>query len=225
MKRSHTLSLSYSVSPTIAAPPRPPGTIIQSWSDNATNAKCAKFEGADPTPLMSEGGLPEGVDGPTSFSNDALMSTTTSNDTSKGSPYPSPNTGYGVLFNAMINPFTVGPMALTSFIWFQGESNCCGGPYYSCAQNAMIEMWRSYFKKPTAFFGFVELEPWIGTNPSLAVFRKAQLASLALVRSMCAGVLYVWYHVYTNEGVVGRRRGGDAGTRGGRSAQRNVHIR
>jgi hypothetical protein len=131
-----------------------------------------------------------------------------------------------VLFNAMINPFTVGPMALTSFIWFQGESNCCGGPYYSCAQNAMIEMWRSYFKKPTAFFGFVELEPWIGTNPSLAVFRKAQLASLALV-STRVRVVYCMCGIMcnTHEGVVGRRRGGEAGKRGGRSAQRNVHIR
>ena len=143
------------------------GTIIQSWSDNATNAKCSKYEGADPALLT----LPHGVHGPEKF---------TTGWNQKQGDGANPNNGHGVLFNAMINPFTVGPMAITSFIWFQGESNCCAGPYYSCAQNAMIESWRAYFNNPTAFFGFVELEPWIGTNPSLATFRTAQLASLVL---------------------------------------------
>ena len=140
------------------------GTIIQSWSDNATNAKCKTSMDAGDIEL------PPGVDGPEAFvSNSALVS------------YPNPNTGYGVLWNAMINPFTVGPMSVKSFIWFQGESNLGqGGPFYACAQNAMIEMWRSYFKKPKAFFGFVELEPWIGVSTNLADFRKYQLESLAL---------------------------------------------
>jgi hypothetical protein len=59
----------------------------------------------------------------------------------------------------------------------------------------MIEMWRAYFKRPKAFFGFVELEPWCqhdGANcvgpphspPSsstlLADFRAGQLSSLSL---------------------------------------------
>jgi len=44
----------------------------------------------------------------------------------------------------------------------------------------MIDMWRAYFQNPTAFFGFVELEPWIGMGPSLAAFRRGQLASLSL---------------------------------------------
>jgi sialate O-acetylesterase len=91
---------------------------------------------------------------------------------------PNPNNGHGVLFNAMINPFTVGPMPVTSFIWFQGESNL-GNPasYYACAQPAMIDQWRTYFKSPDAFFGYVELEPWIGAGTSLATFRTAQLLS------------------------------------------------
>jgi hypothetical protein len=44
----------------------------------------------------------------------------------------------------------------------------------------MIEMWRAYFKNPTAFFGFVELEPWKGVGTNLADFRVGQLSSLAL---------------------------------------------
>jgi sialate O-acetylesterase len=42
----------------------------------------------------------------------------------------------------------------------------------------MIESWREYFKNPTAFFGFVELEPWIGMSESLADFRVAQREAL-----------------------------------------------
>lgn len=44
----------------------------------------------------------------------------------------------------------------------------------------MISSWRTYFSAPTAFFGFVELEPWLGMGPNLAAFRTAQLAALAL---------------------------------------------
>jgi sialate O-acetylesterase len=82
----------------------------------------------------------------------------------------------------MIHPFTVGPMALTSFIWFQGESNCCDGRAYSCLQSGMIASWRTYFKNPTAFFGFVEMEPWIWrqSGTPLAGFRVGQRQSLAL---------------------------------------------
>ena len=34
---------------------------------------------------------------------------------------PDPNHGYGVLYNAMIAPFALGPMSLSSMIWFQGS--------------------------------------------------------------------------------------------------------
>jgi sialate O-acetylesterase len=47
-------------------------------------------------------------------------------------------------------------------------------------QPGMIEQWRSDFNAPDAFFGFVELEPWVGgPTPD---FRAAQLAALALPR-------------------------------------------
>jgi sialate O-acetylesterase len=76
------------------------GTIIQSWSDNATNAKCP------PTSLDLQ--LPVGVEGPEKFATTASRPT-----------QPNPNAGYGVLFNAMIYPFAVGPISLNTFIWFQ----------------------------------------------------------------------------------------------------------
>jgi hypothetical protein len=130
---------------------------------------------------------------------------------------PNPNTGFGVLFNAvsdacfgslflkkirqyflffsyfhqMIYPFTVGPMQVSSFTWFQGESNC-GSPAqnYACQQNALINSWRQYFGNPTAFFGFVELEPWIGGPPP--AFRAAQLNATSLP--------YVGYAIGTDIG-------------------------
>lgn len=47
----------------------------------------------------------------------------------------------------------------------------------------MINAWRAAFATPTAFFGFVMLEPWIsGFTPRnhLAVFRDEQRAALKL---------------------------------------------
>ena len=80
----------------------------------------------------------------------------------------------------MINPFALGPMPLSSMIWFQGEADSSAAAYYSCAQPAMINSWRSYFANPTAFFGFVVLEPWTGGATDLPEFRVAQLGSLAV---------------------------------------------
>ena len=36
----------------------------------------------------------------------------------EGGAMPDPNSGFGVLFNAMIFPFTVGPLAVSSFTWW-----------------------------------------------------------------------------------------------------------
>ena len=98
------------------------GTIIQSWSDNATNAQCAA-EGSSPG-ATPDAGAPR----------NALDYVTPGFEAAVGAG-PDPNTGYGVLFNAMINPFAVGPMAVSSFTWFQGcardggaggRGRCCG---------------------------------------------------------------------------------------------------
>lgn len=76
------------------------------------------------------------------------------------------------LYNSMIHPFTVGPMAVTGFTWYQGESNV--GPVntstgvndaaamYSCTFTELIKGWRQAFQVPDAFFGFVQLSTWCG---------------------------------------------------------------
>ena len=100
-------------------------------------------------------------------------------------PGPSPNSGHGVLYNAMIHPFT--PMPVSGFIWFQGESDSAppNNMTYSCLQRGLIQLWRQAFSSSSnAFFGFVELEPWFkqgswndGPPPEL---RAAQLESTSL---------------------------------------------
>ena len=60
----------------------------------------------------------------------------------------------------------------------QGESNNGQDALYECMQPGMINQWRKDFDCPTCFFGFVEMEPWIG-GPA-PDFRLAQLAALAL---------------------------------------------
>ncbi|CAE8633239.1 unnamed protein product [Polarella glacialis] len=94
----------------------------------------------------------------------------------------------GELYNAMIVPFTVGPMAVTGFTWYQGESDLGGDPKqpdsnnnYTCTQAAMIQQWRREFQVPEAFFGVVLLSTWHpGTqadNILLAQLRDQQVAS------------------------------------------------
>ena len=64
--------------------------------------------------------------------------------------------GQGLLFDAMIAPFAVGPLTLNGFSWYQGESNTvpnndslaynAGARFYSCCFPAMITAWREAFK-------------------------------------------------------------------------------
>jgi len=89
-----------------------------------------------------------------------------------------------ILYNAMITPYTVGPMAMTGFTWYQGEANVRGDPEapdancnYTCLQNNLIQRWRSDFKQPEAFFGVVQLSTWRSAPQLLAVIRDQQLAS------------------------------------------------
>ena len=144
------------------------GTPIQAWSDNATNAKCGRAASDAPAPQL-EADLPEPR--PSEFVSAGYEARV------RAGPGPG---NKSVLFNAMIAPFALGPMPLSSFIWFQGEADSGSASYYACAQPAMIESWRAYFANPSAFFGFVVLEPWTGGASDLPEFRDAQLGSLAL---------------------------------------------
>jgi sialate O-acetylesterase len=68
-----------------------------------------------------------------------------------------------ILYNAMIVPYLQGPMALTGFLWSQGECNADANQtaYYACAFAPFIDGWRQQFGVPDAFFGFELLPAYI----------------------------------------------------------------
>jgi len=87
------------------------------------------------------------------------------------------------LYNAMINPFTIGPMALTGFTWYQGEANTgdqASADDYACLFPAMIEAWRFAFEDVFLYFGFVQLSTWCAEGVPL--LREAQMSALKLKR-------------------------------------------
>jgi len=91
--------------------------------------------------------------------------------------------GNGNLYNAMINPYTIGPMAISGFTWYQGEANTGPQPHanqYSCLFPAMITGWRKQFKSPDAYFGFVQLSTWCAGVQDIPEMREAQMAALQL---------------------------------------------
>jgi sialate O-acetylesterase len=94
----------------------------------------------------------------------------------------------GELYNAMIVPYTVGPMAVTGFTWYQGESDLSGSSptpaenqNYTCTQAAQIEQWRREFQAPDAFYSIVQLSTWFADPTLLAELRDQQLASGDLI--------------------------------------------
>lgn len=92
-------------------------------------------------------------------------------------------TGSGNLYNAMINPYTVGPMAISGFTWYQGESNVGPQPHadqYACLFPAMISAWRMEFNTPSAYFGFIQLSTWCKDPQQIPEMREAQMAALQL---------------------------------------------
>ena len=93
----------------------------------------------------------------------------------------------GELYNAMIAPYTVGPMALKGFTWYQGEADYVepNNLNYSCTERVLIENWRSKFQSPNAFFGIVQLSTWIVPDPVLlAELREQQLTSLSHLQNV-----------------------------------------
>jgi sialate O-acetylesterase len=102
-------------------------------------------------------------------------------------PYanPPPAVLNSTLYNAMISPYIVGPMALKGLTWYQAESNAppfySNASWYACAFPAMIRGWRADLASPSLWFGFVLLAPFtapLGTG--YAEIRSAQQAALAL---------------------------------------------
>ena len=89
----------------------------------------------------------------------------------------------GPMYNAMIRPYAVGPMAVAGFAWYQGEADTASAEQYACTFPSMIRRWRSLFGQPLAFFGFVQLSTWCAWPPeSVPRMREAQMSALALPR-------------------------------------------
>lgn len=90
----------------------------------------------------------------------------------------------GGLFNAMIHPYMIGPMALTGFTWYQGEANAQNQTWadlYAKNFPTMIQQWRHGFQVPDAYFGFVQLSTWCPPDPeAVPMLREAQMAALSL---------------------------------------------
>mmetsp|Transcript_32415 Transcript_32415/g.39899 ORF Transcript_32415/g.39899 Transcript_32415/m.39899 type:complete len:559 (+) Transcript_32415:32-1708(+) len=87
--------------------------------------------------------------------------------------------GNGDLYNAMIHPYTIGPMAITGFTWYQGEADVLDPDLYKCTFPAMIQAWRKAFNASNAYFGFIQLSTWCGV-PSIPFQREAQMSALKL---------------------------------------------
>ncbi|CAB9499160.1 Sialate O-acetylesterase [Seminavis robusta] len=98
---------------------------------------------------------------------------------------PQNNNG-GDLYNSMIHPYMVGPMAITGFTWYQGEANAGGSSKaadeYSHLFPQLIQAWRDGFQVPNAYFGFVQLSTWCppAQPQSVAELRQAQMAAMRL---------------------------------------------
>ena len=87
----------------------------------------------------------------------------------------------GSLYNSMVAPFTVGPMALTGFAWYQGENNVGAAAYYACAFPSMITRWREKFRNEKLWFGFIQIAGYnYGPGTAAADLRQAQLSALRL---------------------------------------------
>ena len=92
--------------------------------------------------------------------------------------------GDGPMWNAMILPYTVGPMAIAGFAWYQGEADTASeqsAALYGCTFPSLIRHWRAAFHSPYAYFGFVQLSTWCALPPeSLPQMRAAQMRALEL---------------------------------------------
>lgn len=153
------------------------GTRIAAWSSPATNAACNSTVEEGNSEALPETGM-------------AVLQPPV---TVGGGAGPDPNTA-SVLYNAMVVPYLVGPMAVKAITWFQGESDGNTPSNYACMFPALISQWKSQFSAglspaqatgaaaaavgPEPWFGFIILEPWVGGGgPQL---RDAQMRGLTV---------------------------------------------
>lgn len=89
------------------------------------------------------------------------------------------------VWHKMIEPFTWGPLAFKSVVYYQAESNIdavgpgMGGEYYACQFPITIQSWRNAFENPTLPWIFVQLAAYTAksgdTKNILPDMRKGQL--------------------------------------------------
>ena len=76
---------------------------------------------------------------------------------------PAPPTA---LFNTMIAPFAIGPMALGGIIFYIGESQGSFNQvdYFSCALPLLLASWRSTFSSPDSWAVVIQMQGWVDGN-------------------------------------------------------------
>ena len=97
-----------------------------------------------------------------------------------------------VLYNSNVHPLTVGPTALASIYYYQGEEDTGIGPsetfwrasWYGCMLRALIRDWRAQLQDASVFWVEQQLHAWLHTDDiGLATMRAAQLHALAEPRA------------------------------------------
>ena len=75
-------------------------------------------------------------------------------------PGPGPTLQLSEIFNVMVTPFTIGPMAVRTAIWLQGEANIGNSfatespDWYACAAQALVRDWRKKLPGLSTFGAF-----------------------------------------------------------------------
>lgn len=82
------------------------------------------------------------------------------------------------LFNGMISPLT--SLTIKGVIWYQGENDVNGLPWYRPLFPSLIQSWRDAWGQGDLPFYHVQLPPYDYGNTNSALLREVQLESLAM---------------------------------------------
>jgi sialate O-acetylesterase len=132
----------------------------------------------------------------------------TSPDAAGACPPTPPSRGGNVsqLWNGMLAPLAVGPLALSprSFAWWlQGEDNLGQAPYYTCALPAFIADLRAKFALPaSSAFVVVGLSAWPSSGDHYLNLPEMRAAQVATVRAGAAARTAVGYAAAYDQGDV-----------------------
>jgi len=132
----------------------------------------------------------------------------------------------GALFNSMIAPLAVGPLAVRAIVWGQGESDRYYDPptYYACALAQLMDTWRARLSVPGAplpFWLTAQLSAWDG-GQCLAAFRAMQAAVTATRARADSAILFDLGDAGSDEGNVHSRRKREQGARVGAALARGA---